>query len=221
MLTSLNLRGQSHLFSGLFDPYNAALRCLPRSLTALDLGDCGRLTDDILSSLGQLVSLESLRLLGCFGYTDTGLSCLSNLSKLKVLSIGGGSGRDDDVDITDWGLATLGLPVLTHLTLRGPLMRVNAGGYGALARITTLKALTLWKCGSVCDDGGIAFAAAMPSLTLLRLVEHSLRDSVNELHRRRPDICVTYPCNWRVGPTYPIPRRRGVCKCMYVCVCSV
>lgn len=112
-----------------------------RNLVILNLGYCGRITDDALYSIGTLSSLQELNLQGCFLITDLGLDFLTkgNLPNTLIKLVIAQCHR-----ITDNGLASLmGMNYLVDLDLGKCGQRITDIGGLAIANVKTLKTLNL------------------------------------------------------------------------------
>ncbi|KAI3769073.1 hypothetical protein L6452_00169 [Arctium lappa] len=124
----------------------------PRSLTDVKLVSCSYITSEAVRELASCRDLESLNLLGCRSVAD---SCLTNVSRLKLLTslnLGG-------ADVTDNGMSVLGngnAPIST-LSLRG-CKRVTDRGIAFLFKNEgklgkSLSSLDLGHMPGLTDDG--------------------------------------------------------------------
>jgi len=126
------------------------------SLKKLDM-ERAQITDVGLARLGEMKSLESLRLGG--DITDRGLASLAKSLKLKKLHVGG-------TQITDEGIRHLAtIPSLEHLFLTAPA--VTDGGMDSVAQLANLQNLHLYNVRLT--DQGLARLAELKSLKSLSL----------------------------------------------------
>jgi Leucine-rich repeat (LRR) protein len=128
-----------------------ALSCLT-SLTTLNLGNCETLTD--ITALSGLTSLTSLDLSGCRSLTD--ITVLSGLTSLTSLDL---SGCESLTDIT----VLSGLSSLTSLDLGGCR---SLRDITALSVLTSLTSLDLSWCRSLTDITALSSLTSLTSLDL-------------------------------------------------------
>ena len=116
------------------------------------------MTDAGLRHLSRLRSVEHLTLEG-MGFSDQGLAYLSEMNRLKSLSLWNGV-----AGITDIGLASLGgLKDLELLELRG--CKVTDRGLEQLLGLTKLRELSL-DGSLITQDGRNRLQASMPGLKI-------------------------------------------------------
>jgi len=126
------------------------LTSLP-NLKTLNISGCQLITEIGIAQIGLLENLEELNLLYT-GYTklcvsDKSLLNLKNLTKLKILSLGGM--QLQHTRISDRGIKTIShfFPLLTHLTLMW--IDVTDEGVISLSNLTLLEHLQLKGCGRI------------------------------------------------------------------------
>ncbi|KAI4975151.1 F-box protein At-B [Hordeum vulgare subsp. vulgare] len=114
-------------------------------ITEVRLLSCGLLTSETAISLSSCTNLEVLDLSGCRSIADSGLSSISQLSKLTLLDLAG-------ADITDAGLSALGngsCPI-SSLCLRSCRRITNNGIASLLLGSGTInKTLAAFDVGNV------------------------------------------------------------------------
>ena len=117
------------------------------SLKTLNLSGCYRITDAGFAHLGELTSLKELNLSWCKQITDTGLAHLKELTSLKTLNL------ERCYKITDAGLAHLSeLTSLKTLNL-SECDKITDAGLAHLKELTSLKELNLSWCYLITDSG--------------------------------------------------------------------
>ena len=155
-------------------------------LEELNLDSCEDITDQGLRHLVEVApNMKSLDLSEC-EVTDSGVACLSNLTRLKRLSlfycaitnrglrsIGKILSLEtlnlDSRDISDEGLRHLrGLSNLKHLDIFSG--RISDAGCGYICRIETLESLDL--CGGGIGDLGCSLLACLTHLSSLNLSQN-------------------------------------------------
>ncbi len=158
-LRTLNLQGTT---AG--DVALGALSTIPR-LQSLRLGSrSAAITDTGLTSLSELISLESLYLETCDA-TDAGIAALGRINRLKTLDLGAPG-------ITGDGLGPVArLPELNDLRLRCPALTDVV--FEHLARAKSLRKLRLvergWRPPAALTDSGLLAIAPATWLTELWL----------------------------------------------------
>jgi hypothetical protein len=124
-------------------------------LKVINLAGCIEITNDSLSVLGRLCSLEVLTLGYCWNCWDVcALGALTNLKQLHL--------KDcrfvEDVGI----LALTGLRLLEHIDLGG-LKQITDAALGGLATLEGLRQVDLDGCERI-GDAGLASLARLPNL---------------------------------------------------------
>jgi hypothetical protein len=124
-------------------------------LKVINLAGCIEITNDSLSVLGRLCSLEVLTLGYCWNCWDVGrLAALTNLRQLHL---------KDCRFIEDVGiLALMGLGLLEHIDLGG-LKQITDAALAGLATLD-LRQVDLDGCERI-GDVGLASLARLPNLT--------------------------------------------------------
>jgi hypothetical protein len=161
-LRALALRGQA--FSNMFAGGVLERPVCAGTLVSLDLSGCADLADRELRKVaGFLPGLQELTLTGCAAVTDSGLSGLTLLAGLRVLSAGGTRAAGAFAE------PLAALTGLTALSLRGCGALAEAGVRAHLPLLVGLQELDLSECRGVTDAGVIALASSLTSLGLLNV----------------------------------------------------
>lgn len=134
-----------------------------------------KITDTGVGYLDRLQSLKCLQIEGT-AVTNVGLSKLSGLSRLEVLSLGA---YDEGADITDDGLIHIGaLTNLKHLSLSGT--KITDQGLVHLKSLKHLEDLNLEA--TQVTEGGLALLEPLDALQELRLYTRSSVTDVGAAH---------------------------------------
>jgi Leucine-rich repeat (LRR) protein len=155
-LRYLMLQGKGWTDAGM-----AYLKNIP-SLRILHLGHLTQLTDAALAHLCEIPNLENLSLHWNQNITDKGIAHLGQLKGLKRLHIGSLSSGNP---FSDKSLQVIGsLQLLEELAISG--QAISDSGMDHIARLTNLKALSLFCCPNV-TEAGLAKIASLKSLEKL------------------------------------------------------
>lgn len=144
-----------------------------KNLQSLDLSESG-LHDAQISSIASVSSLKTLRLYKCKGLTNETLQKLGNLVHLQELDLGDAGRGDLSLDLigkmkelrkltlTFWNLSKSDPTMFSTLTnlivLKLSSTRITALGLSAIAKINSLRELTISGCSDLQDNDFSVFA---------------------------------------------------------------
>jgi len=150
-------------------PADDALRKLATQTTVRTLQIGGQqVTDENLSSVGQMTGLEELSISWGFHLTDKGFLQLSGLKRLRILDV-------DHSKMTDASLEAIGkLTKLEELRIGGA--GFSDRGLAHLKGLTRLKYLSLGEGNHRISDAGLGFLKSMKELEQLVLVGWQVSD---------------------------------------------
>lgn len=126
-------------------------------LVVLRLDECNYITNNGLSHISKLSTLQHLNVGECTKITDDGLVHLSNLRFLQHLNV------NECTKITDAGILTISkFPSLQQLNL-GVCDKITDDGLAHLSKLASLQCLDVSYCHKITDDG-LKHLLHMPSL---------------------------------------------------------
>ena len=163
-LVELNLS----LCKGLTDASSRVIVMKCPNLEVLDLGGCTGITNTSLSVLASLKKLRSLNLRSCWQVSDSGVMHLSSSAEsLQQLNL------QDCQKVSDTALrhlshSLISKPGLSQLNLSF-CANVSDSGMKSLSKISSLRSLNLRSCDNITDIGVGYLAEASVGLTTLDL----------------------------------------------------